>query len=370
VDASGAIQVTSTPAGAAIALGDSTTGFVTDALLSDLEAGSYVVRISLGGYESEPDSIVVTVSDGDTASAAFTLSVIVDTGTIAVLSEPAGAEIILDGSTTGAFTPDTLTGVPVGEHTVTLSLDDHYIYPDSVLVTVALDSMSEAPFTLYPIPQKVVLVEHFSNNSCIPCKDVEENLVLAVGVLGHTKVVSMANHLNFPGPTDVFFLANPMQMIERGQKFGVNSLPALFVDGIRFSDPQEYDALLDTVQGAGAIDAAYDIDVAAAVQGDSFVVSGTVRKLAETAGDEILTVVIIETDISYDAENDVTHFDDIVRKYMPGTSGESISLDIGGETTYRHAEAVSGSWNAANLEAIVFVSSAGNRYVYQASSTQ
>jgi hypothetical protein len=55
-------------------------------------------------------------------------------GSIYVTSTPATAQIWLDGTLTGKVTPDTLTNVSVGSHTVILKLTDYF--SDTVTVTV------------------------------------------------------------------------------------------------------------------------------------------------------------------------------------------------------------------------------------------
>ena len=51
--------------------------------------------------------------------------IIDEEGNIFVTSVPAGAEIWLNNTNTGKVTPDTLTGVVVGTHQITLSLNDY-----------------------------------------------------------------------------------------------------------------------------------------------------------------------------------------------------------------------------------------------------
>ncbi|MBM3321280.1 MAG: PEGA domain-containing protein [Candidatus Eisenbacteria bacterium] len=365
----GALRVSSIPPGASILLDGSPTGRTTDATLVGVREGPHVVRVNLSGYDALPETLLVDVVAGDTADAAFTLT-LSGTGAIAVFSEPPGAAIFLDGAPTERTTPDTLEGVPKGERVVRVALDGYRSFPESLPVTVKEDSIAVASFTLAEIIPRIVFVEHFSNTSCDPCREVEENLETALSQLGHG-LVAIGNHLNWPAPNDPFYLANAAQLNQRGRVFNVSYMPHLRIDGAFFANAENYDALLARIAAAAAVEPLFRIDVSTAIVADSFVIAGTIEKIGDTVeGDEALVAVIIETNIDYEAANGLTHFDDIVRRFLPGTNGEPLSLGVGESFGYRYAEALSAAWNAGNLEAVVFVESRSTRKVYQAGSTR
>ncbi|MDN7024056.1 DUF3344 domain-containing protein [Methanoculleus sp. FWC-SCC1] len=142
-DRNGAIRVTSSPAGADVLLDDEETGESTNTTLQGVPAGDHVVTVFKDGYR-EPDEKWVTVEGGGTAEVHFSLTPI--TGSIQVLSEPAGAAIYLDGEKQAAVTDATLSDVPVGEHTVTVKKAG---YQDaSETVTVEEDETAEVSFEL------------------------------------------------------------------------------------------------------------------------------------------------------------------------------------------------------------------------------
>ncbi|MFH1277509.1 MAG: PEGA domain-containing protein [Candidatus Eisenbacteria bacterium] len=367
----GSVEVISEPTGASILLDGVETGQVTPDTLTDVCVGDHEIRVMLSGFESSPQSTLVTVLAEGVAEASFVLTP-TETGEIAVFSNPPGAAIFLDGLETGRTTPDTLS-VDEGEYVVRVALDGYISSPDSIVAVVAAGALIEVQFTLEPPPppSRLVYIEHFSNTACDPCVEVEENLELLFFRLGFDKAVSVANHLNWPTPADPFYLDNPAQMNERRGQFGVAALPQVFINGVRFMAPEEYDGLLAAVEAAMGAVPFFTVDVSTALQGDSIVASGTVKKLADTAeGDEVLVVAIIETGIEYDATNGLTHFDDILRRYLPGTGGRDLSLLVGESESFRFAAAVSGQWNTGNLEAVAFVESPSTRKVYQAGSTR
>lgn len=69
----GSLQVTSAPAGAAIALDGAATGEVTPHTFDELLPGDYVVTVSLADHLSDPEAITVTVEANALATATFDL---------------------------------------------------------------------------------------------------------------------------------------------------------------------------------------------------------------------------------------------------------------------------------------------------------
>ena len=140
----GGFQVTSSPSGASIVVDGVDTGQVTPYTFSDIPVGSYSVAVVLDGYGGG-DSRQVTVADGEPSTVEFSLSQ--DVGGILVMSVPSGAEIFIDGETTGQKTPHTFTDYPPGEYTVSVSLDGYaVVVPQSVTVVGGQESSVE--FTL------------------------------------------------------------------------------------------------------------------------------------------------------------------------------------------------------------------------------
>ncbi|WP_292394423.1 PKD domain-containing protein [Methanoculleus sp. UBA303] len=90
-------------------------------------------------------NLTVTNKAGS-SSATATITVKTPVGSITVTSVPEGATIWLDGENTGFATNATLTGIPAGEHVVTLKLDG---YADaSTTVTVGGGETAEVHLTL------------------------------------------------------------------------------------------------------------------------------------------------------------------------------------------------------------------------------
>jgi hypothetical protein len=142
VEAAGSIAVTSEPTGAAIWLDGTDTGRTTNALLENVPAGDHVVTLKKDGYADA--SKTVTVADAEIAVTHFTL--IEPAGSIIVTSAPDGARIFLDDADTGEVTNATLATVPVGDHTVRVSLDGYLDAEETV--TVAAGATASVHFDI------------------------------------------------------------------------------------------------------------------------------------------------------------------------------------------------------------------------------
>jgi serine/threonine-protein kinase len=110
----GQIQVDSNPQGAQIQIdGKSDPSWVTPMSLTGMAPGKHVVAASKAGYTAEVRSVDVAA-----ASKSFVvLQLSTSNATVVVNSNPAGAEIVLDGRSTGKVTPAQFT-VEKGSHTV------------------------------------------------------------------------------------------------------------------------------------------------------------------------------------------------------------------------------------------------------------
>jgi len=148
VPTTGSLNVTSSPAGAAISLDGSATGKTTPFIFNDITPGDHTVDVSLAGYS--PGSATIAVTTGETASADFQLVPVPQTGSIAVTSTPAGAGISLDGNDTGEVTPFTLDNVLAGTHTIDVSLPGYFPASQNVSVTTGFTANVDFQLTVIP----------------------------------------------------------------------------------------------------------------------------------------------------------------------------------------------------------------------------
>ena len=128
----GSISISSIPTNADIYIDESPqldiNGYqlTTPATISGIDPGPHSVTLKLSGYEdyntSEPINIVAEVTTF--LSIAMLRSPII-IGDISITSNPAGAEIWIDGSNTGKITPDTIKDASIGPHSFILKLSGY-----------------------------------------------------------------------------------------------------------------------------------------------------------------------------------------------------------------------------------------------------
>ncbi|MEA3311127.1 MAG: PEGA domain-containing protein [candidate division WOR-3 bacterium] len=142
----GAIEVKSTPEGAAVYLDGDDTDEKTNTILADLEPGDYTVKLVLEGYDDYEEA--VTVEGGDTVLVEAVL-VANAFGALQVNSTPEGAEIWLDGDSTGVATNAFFDSLAVGSHTLKLKLKDYKDWDTTVTIikddTVTVDAELSKP---------------------------------------------------------------------------------------------------------------------------------------------------------------------------------------------------------------------------------
>lgn len=140
----GLVLIHSQPTGAEITIDDALRGH-TPLLLTDIRPGRYRVRANLQG--SIPVEKMLDVADRSPQKLEIVMRS--DSGEIKCSSEPAGAEIAVNGAARGQ-TPSTVQGVPPGKVVVTLSLEGYRQYEETVEVQAGDELKVNA--TLKPLP--------------------------------------------------------------------------------------------------------------------------------------------------------------------------------------------------------------------------
>lgn len=132
----GSLHLTSVPSAADIYLDGAYRGS-TPITIGNLATGSHAVLLRRSGYLEY--STTVSISSGSTTELPVTLAAQPSTsGSIDVVSYPAGASVYLDGAYSGQTNPwDALDmpGISPGDHDLTLSLGGYYDYVTTVTVT-------------------------------------------------------------------------------------------------------------------------------------------------------------------------------------------------------------------------------------------
>lgn len=121
-------------------------------------------------------------------------------GSLHITSQPAGAAIVIDGFDTHQITPVTFTDVPVGTHTVSVSLQGYL--PASETVTVTAGTTANIAFTLTATTQQADLA--ITKIASVTNANVGENVTWTVTVTNTgpdtaRDIVIDDNYLGLPG---------------------------------------------------------------------------------------------------------------------------------------------------------------------------
>ena len=191
VDASapraGILTIESEPVGASVLINGAKLG-LTPLELSELEMGSYTVRLEKAGYESEE-----LIAELNTESPRASLNVPMrgqarrapSLATLRVVSTPPGAQVLLDGKPTGTTPLDKLRARP-GERTIRLQMMGFEPWETTVRlqagatesISAALEPREAAPPPSEPVTPKITegdLVERgpdVVDPKCIDCPGV------------------------------------------------------------------------------------------------------------------------------------------------------------------------------------------------------
>jgi PKD repeat protein len=129
---SGSIAITSSPTGAMVFV-DGTHRGTTPLILPEIPTGNHHVILSFKGYDDWNHTI--SVGSGQMAAINAVLEATKEiTGSLAVITDPSGAEIYIDGNFKGV-SPVTIQGLSAGVHTVLLTMQDYADNSTSISVT-------------------------------------------------------------------------------------------------------------------------------------------------------------------------------------------------------------------------------------------
>jgi PKD repeat protein len=142
----GSVAITSMPSGAAVYLDDNPRG-TAPVVIPGVLPGNHKVILSLRGYDDWNQ--VVSVGSGQTAAVnAVLVAQAPSTGSLAVTSDPAGAEIYIDDDFRGV-SPVTISGLSAGPHTLSVKLQE---YADSTTnITITAGQTGKIPVVLQKV---------------------------------------------------------------------------------------------------------------------------------------------------------------------------------------------------------------------------
>ncbi len=368
--APGVLEVTSTPAGAAVTLDGLDTGLVTPATFDPLEAGLHEVSVGLDGWVASPAVRTVDLGYLGRETADFTLS---QTG-LSVSSTPPGARILIDGEDTGVVTP-AIVGLPDGgTFAVSLDLDGYAVFPAGVTAVVdagRVTVLEADAFTLRP--RRTVVLEGFANVDCGPCPQMTDNLLALTGdpAYGPDRVVFIEFSVSWPNLQDPFYQANPTENYDRFFQYLVAGAPTLIADGVKLGSAVDQAVLRPAVDAdlAGDPGVLVDVSLDGAASPATATVTLTALRDVDLAG-QVLFVALYETGIvlaTPPGSNGQTEFHHVFRD-RADTLPVLGALVAGQQQA--HAVALQlGGRDPATVEVVAFIQDPATLAVLQAGST-
>jgi PKD repeat protein len=130
--ASGSIAITSSPTGVMVVVDGIHRG-TTPLILPEIPTGNHHVILSLKGYDDWNHTISVGSGQMTAINAELEASKEI-TGSLAIITEPSGADIYLDGNFKGV-SPVTLQGLSAGIHTILLTMQEYADNSTTISIT-------------------------------------------------------------------------------------------------------------------------------------------------------------------------------------------------------------------------------------------
>ncbi len=159
----GSFELHTTPEGASVFINGEAKG-ITPVTLSALQAGQYILRFELKGFEPIEQTREISVDAREVQIVQVPLKAsppVEIVGSMKVISEPAGANIVLDGKNVGT-TPKVLTKIRTGKHVLELTLDGYVLSVSQPIVktgrqTEVTGKLQAVPPPPPPLPPPVIV---------------------------------------------------------------------------------------------------------------------------------------------------------------------------------------------------------------------
>jgi hypothetical protein len=151
----GSIAITSIPSGAEIYIDGWLSGS-TPTIISEILPGNHEVTLSSGGYDNW--SHIVSVGSGRMSAVNAELVATKEiTGSLAVITDPPGAEIFIDGDFRGV-SPVTIPGLSPGIHVVVATLKEHANTTTNISITSGQTQKYSTPLQKVYTPSTIDLI--------------------------------------------------------------------------------------------------------------------------------------------------------------------------------------------------------------------
>jgi hypothetical protein len=223
------------------------------------------------------------------------------------------------------------------------------------------------PVTAAP---RTVCVEAFTEWGCPPCAAWNPTERLVLDRMTRDTVVAIKYHVWWPQGNDAFYFWNTSEAAARTNFYGVNAVPAGFVDGV-VSITRSESGFRNQLRARRNIAAPCTISMFAVNGGATAVhVTGTITATDSALTNAKLYVVLITDSVRYTSApgaNGETFFPDIFRDLWPGATGQAINIPLNGTYNIDCMLNREAAWDPEDLSVIAFIQSGGSgHWIHQA----
>jgi len=233
-----------------------------------------------------------------------------------------------------------------------------------ILIALIATSVFAAP--------RVVLIESFTNIACGPCAEANPVTQKYISDTSRQQVLNIQYHVNWPSPSDPFYVTNPTELNGRTSYYGISSVPDLVCDGNNGPAPGNYNSLSDAVSARRLLTSNYTISVNQSINGSTLDAGVTVTAENASGANEKLRIALVEKFVHYGSPpgpNGETDFYWSVRDLLPNHNGTSLNLSAGQTYTYDRTSTLDGSWDTSELYVIAWIQNDTTKEVLQAGSS-
>ncbi len=221
--------------------------------------------------------------------------------------------------------------------------------------------------------ERIVLLEEFGNTYCPPCifgePDFEKLILEPYEDKG---VIQISYHTPTPIADDVFFQANPIEIMERENYYRVPGVPFVYVMG-ELADQDT--ALLNVDELRPHLDqkSPIELTVTEEEKDGERKVNVKVKTVGERIkGDFVLRTVIVEKEVHYTPPHEgmLTKHHNIFRETIGGWEGKTFSAAPQNvSTTFKFDYTLDKEWVGDNIYVIAFVQNEATKEVVNAGSS-
>jgi hypothetical protein len=237
-----------------------------------------------------------------------------------------------------------------------------------LLVVIAFFITSSA---VYSQAQKTVLFENWTSSTCPPCASNNPQLKAWIQA-NWNALICVSYHVGWPSPgNDPMYLANPVQSYDRRYYYGVNSVPAAYMQGVHYyvGSPFNFNNMTVLYNNYTSTTTSTSVTVLdTRVGSDSIRANVTVTNFTELTGTYNLRVMAVERWVVYTTPpgtNGETVFGNVFRRSFPSSTGTVIPNTAGTHnftfTYYREP-----TWQDSSIYTMAFIQNDADKTILNA----